>query len=103
MRIVGLLSMVWFLAIGNTYAQTDMKEEDKKEKKEAKKSVKKDEKAQSLGELAEESGKRIWHNVKSILNVIVDDLKDKIDMFGKKSEKSKEKKKPPKEDESKQQ
>ena len=103
MRIVGLLILVCFFAFGNVQAQTESKEEDKKEKKEAKKSVKKDEKAQSLGELAEESGKRIWHNVKSILNVIMDDLKDKIDMFGKKTEKSKEKKKPPKEDESKQQ
>jgi len=95
MRVIGLLTLFCFLFFGNVHAQTDIKKEDKKEKKESKKTSKKEEKKQSFGELAEEAGKRIWTNVKGFLNVVAEDLVDKKDQFGKKTEKPKEKEKLP--------
>ena len=97
MRKVLFILLVFFLVLGNAYAQNDPKKEDKKEKKEEKKPDKKEAKRQSFGELAEESGKRIWNNVKGFFNVVAEDVIEKTDKFKKiekpKKEKPKEKEK----------
>lgn len=89
MRLVYFLLLVFFIAFGRVIGQNETKKVDKKENKEEKKLEKKEAKRQSFGELAEESGKRIWNNLKGFLNVVAEDVIEKKDKF-KKTDKPKE-------------
>ncbi len=105
MKIIGLFSLIYLLSIGQLLAQDDSKKEDKKENrketKKADKPIEKEKKPQSIGELAETAGKRIWENVKGLLNVVVEDVIEKKDKFVRKDKKPKEEVESPKEKEKK--
>jgi len=64
-----------------SFAQSDSKKKDKKGQEEKNKpqdqADEKLKKGDSIGELAEEAGKRIWKNVKGLFNVVVEDVIDK--------------------------
>ncbi|MCP4459404.1 MAG: hypothetical protein GY816_15485 [Cytophagales bacterium] len=91
MRKICLLVFMFFLSFEHVNAQSKDKEGNKKEQKEDKNPEKKEATRQSFGELAEESGKRIWTNLKGFFNVVAEDVIEKKDKF-KKTEKPKEKK-----------
>jgi len=81
MRFIILFMLISFTGVTHSFGQSDSKKKDKKEQNEKNKSKSKaDEKlkkSDSIGELAEEAGKRIWKNVKGLFNVVVEDVIDK--------------------------
>lgn len=96
MRIVGLLVLVFWLGLEKSFTQTNSKKEEKKELKDSMKTSEKKKKPQSIGEVAQESGKRIWENVKGLFGSVVEELGDKKDKFTRNKKRPVEKERPKK-------